>query len=537
MLGIRRIFLVLSLAAIALMCGSLPDFAIRPPEDIPMPGGTLHVRDFSDSFNPDLDPAAGACVFITEQIFDGLVRLDNNLIPSPALAEYWIPEDGKNYVFFLRKGVKFHNGREMTSQDVKFSFERLIRRETNSPFREYLISKIVGAKEFAEGKAEDVSGFKAPEKYIFEIQWQRPSVSALYLLSMSFCKILPREVVLSEGKNFFWKPVGTGAFRFDSWVRSPKLDIVGVRLERNNAYFGKKPYLDALEFTPYYTVDHFVEKEIEIIPFISERLARAGCQVKDGGPQSLTFLLMSCHIPPLDRPSLRKALAYGIDKEKLAQAVQVGEFVRRATNNFIPAQWPGFFPLDDTNAHNPERSRQILEEHGFSLEKRFPELVLFLPAPKNEVNLKFAAELENELDKLGIPLTVKYYQSLRDVKDVRKPFLVKVDWTMDFPDAESILLPLFQSQSEINLSNHRYSSARLDKMLDEADMERSSNGRTESFRQMEKVLLEDLPAIPVYSSEQRIALQPYVRGVKMPALGFSYLDVKDIWLDKKEQKQ
>jgi ABC-type transport system substrate-binding protein len=309
----------------------------------------------------------------------------------------------------------------------------------------------------------------------------------------------------------------------------------GVRLERNSAYFGKKAYLDALEFSPYYTEDQFVKKEIEVMPFLSERLARAGCQVLDGGLQNITFLMMSCHIPPLDRPSVRKALAYGIDKEKLAQAVQGGEFIRRTTNNFIPVQWPGFFPLDDAYNFSPEKARQILEEQGFFTEKDFPELVLFLPLPKNVAQLKFADELERQLDKVGISVTAKYFQSLRDVKNIRQPFLMKVDWAMDLPDPESIIMPLFQSRSEINRGNHRYASARLDKLLEEAEMERSLSRRTELFRQMEQVLVEDLPALPVYSSEQRIALQPYVRGVKMPPLGFSYLDAKEIWLNKKEQ--
>lgn len=535
--GRSQIFFALFILSIILILGVLPDFAVKPAEDVPKPGGTIRVRDFSDSFLPNLDPAKGTCVFVTEQIFDGLVKLDNNLIPSPALAEYWIPEEGNNYIFFLRKGVKFHDGRELTSRDVKFSFERLIQRETNSPFREYFLSNIVGAQEFADGKAEEVGGFKTPDKYIFEIQCRSPYVSVLYLLSMSFCKILPRDLVLDQGKNFFWKPVGTGAFKFDSFVRTPQLVEAGVRLERNSAYFGKKAYLDALEYSPYYTEDQFVKKEIDVMPFLSERLARAGCQVLDGGLQNITFLMMSCHIPPLDRPSVRKALAYGIDKEKLAQAVQGGEFIRRTTNNFIPVQWPGFFPLDDAYKFSPEKARQMLEEQGFFTEKDFPDLFLFLPLPKNVAQSKFADELERQLDKIGISMTVRYFPSLRDVKDIRQPFLMKVDWAMDLPDPESIITPLFRSRSEINRSNLRYASERLDKLLEEAGMERSLSRRTELFRQMEQVLVEDLPALPVYSSGQRVALQPYVRGVKIAPLGFPYLDAKEIWLNKKEQQQ
>lgn len=542
MISRKRIFFAAFLFVIVFLAASRADLALKSSQDIPKPGGTLHVRDFSDAFKPNFDPASGVCAFVTEQIFDGLVKLGDDLIPAPALAEYWTPsEDGKKHVFYLRRGVRFHDGKEVTSQDVKFSLERLIAKETQSPYREYFTTKVVGAQEFWEGKAADVSGFRTPDKYVFEIEWRNPFAAALYLLGMSYCKVLPRDLVISQGKNFFLNPVGTGAFKFDSWVRSPKLDILGVRLERNDAYFDKKAYLEAVEFSPSYTEDHFVDKEIEVMPFLSERLARAGCQVKDGGPQNISFLMMSCQIPPLDRPSIRKALAYAIDREKLALAVQAGEFIRRTTNNYIPPQWPGFFPLDDAYNYNPEKAWQVLNEQGFFTDKKFPELVLFLPAPgpvpRSDAHLKFAAELESQLDKLGIALTVKYYRTLRDVKDARRPFLMKVDWSMDFPDPESIILPLFQSRSEINLGNHKYVSPQLDALLEEAERERSWDRRTALFRRMERILVDEMPAIPLFTNVQRIALQPYVRGAKMPAWGISYLNAKEIWLDNKEPQQ
>jgi ABC-type transport system substrate-binding protein len=530
----RSILPLLFLAAAAVLIASLPETG--QPQDVPRPGGILHVRDFSASFKPDLDPAVGSNVFVTEQIFDGLVRLDNELIPSPALAKSWMRgEDGKSHVFYLREGVKFHDGKDMTSQDVKFSFERLIKRETNSPFREYFISKVVGAKEFAEGKAADVAGFKAVDKLTFEIQWLNPNAAALYLLSMSYCKVLPKENVLAGGNGFFWKPVGTGPFKFDSWLRTPRLVEAGVSLVRNGAYFGDKTAaLDGLEVSPFFTTDQFADKEIEVMPFVSDRLAKAGCQIVDGGLQNITFLLLSCAVSPLDRPSVRKALAFGIDKDKLAQAVQGGAFNRRTTNNYIPSQWPGFYPLDTAYNFTPEKARMILSEQGYFSGKVFPELSLYLPLPRNETHFALAAALGDQLDKLGISVNRKFYQSLSEMRDARQPFLVLVDWAMDFPDPETIIRPLFQSAATINLANGRYSSALLDKLLADADREKSGERRNDLFRQMEKALVEDLPAIPLFANEQRIAVQPYVHGLKVPPLGFNYLDAKAIWMDKRE---
>jgi len=529
--GLHLLFTILALALFL----ALPDFAIRNTQEVPKNGGTLHVKAFGDVFKPNLDPTSGSWIFITEQIFDGLVRLDYNLDIIPSLAEYWRPSgDGRIYTFYLRKGVRFHDGRQMTSQDVKFSFERLIHKETNSPYYELLASKVEGAPEFREGKATEVSGFKAPDKYVFEIHWNNPYVSALSLLSMSFCKVVPRDLVMRQGNDFFWKPIGTGAFKFESWLRSPKLEIVGVRLERNGDYFGRKSYLDAIEFSPYYTVDHFVDREIEMIPFVSDRLAASGGQVLQGGPYNVTCLMMSCRIPPLDRLPIRKALAYGIDKDRLVQALADGEAIRQPTYNYIPPRLPGFFPIYDAQNYDLEKAARILEEQGFAPEKKFPELTLFLPSPRNDFNLKFSRDLENQLEKLDIPLNIKYYKSLTELREFKKPFLAAIRVMMDFPDAENIVRPLYYSATDSSGTWYGYDNPGLDKLFQEAEVERSRARRVELFRKMEKILGEDLPAIPLYSEERRIAVQPYVRGLKVPALGFDYVDAKDIWLVKKE---
>jgi len=517
---------------------TLPNFGLKNSQETPRSGGTLRVKAFENNFYPDLDPASGAWVFITEQIFDGLVKLDYNLDIMPWLAEYWkASEDGKKYTFYLRRGVRFHHGREMTSQDVKFSLERLIRKETNSPYSELLTSKVVGADEFREGKADEVSGFKIPGNYIFEIQWKNPYLSALYplyLLSMGFCKVLPEDLVKTQGQSFFWKPIGSGAFRFESWLRSSRLEIVGARLERNNDYFGKKAYLDFLEFSPFFTEGNFLSRELEIIPFSSGRLAASGCQVVEGSPFNISFLMMNCLIPPLDRLPVRKALAFGIDKEKLAKAISENEIVRRVTNNYIPPRLPGFFPLDEAQGYDLDKARRILEEQGFSPERKFPELTLFLPFPRNDLHQRFARELENQLEPLGISLDVRYYRSLDEIKDHRRPFLVQLTWAMDFPDAENVIRGVFSSSSTVNRICLGYDNPGLDGLLAASDVERSRIRRIDLFRKIQEILREDLPSIPLYIDEERLAIQSYVRGVKIPSLGFQYMDAKDIWLVKRE---
>ncbi len=498
---------------------------------MPLRGGTLRVKAFTDHFWPRLDPARDPQTFIMEQIYDGLVRLDQDLNVLSSLAESWvISEDGKKCVFYLRKGVRFHHGKELDADDVKFSLERLVNKKTVGGFYQYFTSKVVGAQEYYEGKAQDIQGFRVRDKYTFEIQWLSPYVSALYLLSMNFCKIVPRDLVVDQGNDFFFRPSGTGPFKFAYWLRGPKLDIVGVRLERNKDYFGKKPYLEALEFSPYYTLDHFLEKQIDIIPYISERLSEMDCQVLENDTFSTSFLGMSCHIPPLDRPSVRKAISLGIDKKEVVKAAFRFDTVPQVTNNFIPAKLRGFFPADNEGKFDAEEARAVLRQEGYFEGNAFPDLNIFFPQPRQDEDVKVYRVLRDELATLGIKVRMKYYRSWRDLRSSTEPYLVMIGWIMDYPDPENIVLPMFSSSSMVNLNLLRYSSPRVDELIRKTEVERSWTARIALFHRIEDILYADIPAIPLFSRQQRLALQPYVRGAKIPPLGFLYLDAKEIWL-------
>ncbi len=502
-------------------------------EDRPRTGGTLRIKPFASGLDTRLDPALPGHVFVFEQIYDGLVRLDNNLNIVPALAEYWvISEDGRKYTFQLRRGVKFHHGAEVTADDVKFSLERLLTPKSDATFRQYFLPRIVGAQDFFEGRADGVAGFVVKDKSTFEIHWKNPYVSGLYLLCMSFCKILPRDLVLSQGDDFFLKPQGTGPFKFAYWIRDPKLNIVGIRMDRNEDYFGRKAYLDGVEFSPHFTEDQFRSQDVHIFPCLSDRLSKPPYQVVEDGSFDVSFIAFSCRIPPLDDARIRRALTLAIDKNRLAAAATGSYYLPLVTNNIIPVKIPGFFPIDDRDGYDPKRARSLLDEAGIDIARDLPVLTVAQARTQREDRKRMSREIKDQLEALGIRVEFQTVSDWASVQRIETPYLLFFDWNTDFPDPENIIQPLFESKAIANQWMIGYFNAEVDRLLEKAQVEPSSARRTELFRDIERILLEERPVLPLFSIRRRVSIQPFVRNVKLPPLGLQFLSAKDVWLER-----
>lgn len=500
-------------------------------KEAPRPGGTFRIKGYYTTFNQTFDPAGPSHYFITEQLFDGLVRFDNRFNPIPALAEYWmISPDGTRITFHLRRGVRFHNGRELTAADVKYSLERLIQDRPGNTVARLFAGKVIGAEEYRAGQAAEVAGFRVVDPLTFEIRWQRPYVAGLYLLGMYACKVLPRDLVESQGRGFFYKPVGTGPFKFAEWIRGPQLEILGVRLERNADYFEGPPYLSALEYSPHFTEEQFESGDVHLVSVTSERMLHQGFRILENSTLKSYFLAFSCDIAPLDRPEVRRALALGLDKARLAAAADTPGTLHQVMDNYVPPVLPGFFPktagpFTDTDAAKLLLDR-LLPEGG----RKALTLTLLCDGPRTEETGGFARELGRELAALEIKLDVRYLRRPEDARAVRVPYLKFLAYTMDFPDPENIIVPLFYSGSPANALGSRYEDPRLDGLLERSAAESSWEKRTSLFREIEKTLSEAVPAVPLFVERIRIAIQPRVRGLELPAMGFISLDMKNIWL-------
>ena len=311
--------LISAVAALALLAAAPLALA-----DAPKQGGAATI-----TFNNDLttlDPQVGydwQNWSVIKSIFDGL--MDNKPGTTdlePDLAEsYTVSDDGLTYTFKLRDGVKFHNGRVMTSADVKYSFERAVNPATQSPGGGYF-SMIGGYDDVAGGKVGTLSGIETPDDTTVVFKLSRPDATFLHLMAINFGYIVPKEEVEKAGADWGKKPVGTGAFKFVEWVSGQN-----IKLERNKDYFrAGVPYLDNITFEfgqdPTVSVLRLKKGEIDILGDgippaqfteimgdpTNKDLRAAGNQLHTG------YVTMNVTQPPFDNLKVRQAVNMAINK-------------------------------------------------------------------------------------------------------------------------------------------------------------------------------------------------------------------------------
>ena len=499
-------------------------------------GGTYR-RPLSN--NPStLDPALIADIYgftVSQQLFDGLVQYDGSLTIVPALAQSWKgSRDGMQWAFYLRKGVKFHNGREMTAQDVVYSFTRILDPKTGSKAAEVFL-KVKGAKEFVEGRTNTVEGLRALDRYTIEIELVEASAPFVASLAMGYIKIVPREVVEESGATFGVRPVGTGPFKFVSWKPGEHI-ILGA----NKEYWGEGPFLDRLEYRIYpgaamsKMFSSFENGELEDTFIPSEALE----SVQSGKPYQFVrrptlgtrFLGVNTSRGPLSNPMVRQALCFGIDREALVREIHKNRY--KTAQGLLPPGTYGYDPDFRPFPFDPERARALLTKAGYPGGRGLPVLQLWSSVRPPDIEREHEA-IKKYLADVGIPLELQYHTnwpSFNAQVYEGKYDLFRYSWTADVPEPDNFLYRLFHSQSRNNMT--RFRSNRVDRLLNLARAEQDYRARLDLYRQAEKLIIEDAPIIPLSHLSYDRLFQPYVRSIEVNALGDPYIPMRKIWLAK-----
>ena len=350
--------------------------------------------NFALAGNPDtLDPqkTSGTLTFQTiKSLYDTLAEPDINGKIVPALAEKWeVSDDALVWTFHLRKDVVFHNGDKLTSKDVKATLERVMNAATASP----------KAKEFSS-----IAAIETPDDLTVILKLSQPYSPLLATLASGWASILPKSLI-DAGHDFGTKPVGTGPFVLQDWVRDSR-----IALKKNDHY-----WMDGLPKLETVTMHIIPERAVTIQGLLSGQVDVAYIIDKDDLPmleassdvkveKSLTAMIlvmsMNCSNPVLQDVRVRQAINHAIDKQQVLDVAYGGG---RPIGTFMDYDNAYYKDFTDLYPYDPAKAKALLAEAGVG-----PETTLELFLPQNyELHVKAGEMYQDMLSKVGLNVKIK----------------------------------------------------------------------------------------------------------------------------------
>lgn len=473
-----------------------------------------------------LDPASAKRtenIWAVNQMFNGLVQLDDNLQVIPCIAKSWeISDSGKTYTFHLRTDVFFHDhpqfpegkGRKVVAQDFVLSLFRLMDMDEEQSAK-YLFSNV------ARDDRSDNLGFTAPDDSTFVIYLSQPFPPFLNILTMQYCSVIPNEIVEHFGPDFRTNPVGTGPFVYKAWEEGVRLVLV-----KNENYFEKDgdsrlPYLDGI------TVNFIKDKQNAFIDFEkgdADMLSGADMVNidliidKDGKLKKeyegkfkmqtgsylktdyLGFLVdMDSAIvkkSPLRIKEVREAIGYAIDREKIVKHLR-NSIGSAATQGFVPKGMPSFDASLQGFTYNPERSRELLAKAGFPGGKGLEEITLNI----TEQYLDLSQFIEHELEEVGIPVKIFLNRPIVQIELIAnaKVNFFRKSWVADYADAENFFACFYSNNFSPKGPNYtHFKNKEFDRLFEQSLQEPNDARRFELYKQIDKILIAEAPMVPLF---------------------------------------
>jgi peptide/nickel transport system substrate-binding protein/oligopeptide transport system substrate-binding protein len=499
----------------------------------PAPDGEQLFRFRLREDPPTLDPALSTdnlSEAVVMNVFRGLVFMDpETLRVRPSIASSWtISEDRLRYVFSLRDDVRFHNGRGVTADDVRYSFERLLREETSSP-RRFVLEPVAGATAFTEGKSDTIAGLEVIDERTVALRLSKPFAPFLGMLTMAAAALVPREVYDDPDAGYLRAPVGCGPFRVTRWEQSnfielrafdeyfegrPQLDRVLVRIIENRES-ALQEYraggLDSLDEAPgpdAGAVHAELQDEILRYPYIATG-----------------YIGFNTALPPFrDNATLRKAFNYAVDKTYLWEVLMPGG--NTPARGIIPPGIPGHDADLPGYPHDPERARRLLAEAGYPGGEGLPEVTLWVNT--SEDNRRIAQQIQADLRVVGVALKIRevdwgsYLQAVTGTTEQPgEAQMFRFGWFLDYPDADAILRLTLHSANIGPLGNFfRYDNPEFDRLVDEALVLTDPDARAALYREAERMaVMEDAVWLFLNYFQSATLFKPHVRGIVPTPLG------------------
>ena len=470
----------------------------------------------------NLDPRVGTDAMserIGGLLFDALVTKDEHFAMQPWLALSWEEPDeraGRNFwVFHLRDGVHFHDGRPLGAADAAWTINSLVNGS--------LLSSKAGA--FA-----NVSGAEARNRLTLIVRMKHPDASLLFNLSDGLFGVVPN----GADKEFGQKPVGSGPFRFVSQQQDNE-----VVIERSAGYWAGAAKLDRVRFT---VVPDAVTVALELqrgsVDIASNQLTldlvhalagRPGIGVERGPGSPVMYLNFNTTRGPLADAQVRQAVACAIDRAAIVHAVWRDQARLAAT--LLPQQhWAaapaGALPRCDGDL---DRARALLETAGYHADSMGQRLHLEMKISTDETTRLLAEILQQQLAGAGIALTLRASEFGTFYGDVTSGRfeLYALRWIGSNEDPDIFHYAFGSDRFPPKGGNRgRYRNSRVDELLTTAALEENRERRRDDYVAVQQILAHDVPALPLWYPDNQVVHTIRVQGI-VPRTDGSFAFLRD----------
>lgn len=475
-----------------------------------------------------LDPAFSRTLqdnSVCNQLFNGLVQLDDKLNILPCIAKRWvISDDGKTYTFYLRNDVYFHkhkrfgkdSTRTVVANDFTYSLNRLRDEKLAAP-GSWVLNK--------------VDDFKAINDTIFKISLKQPFPAFIGLLTMKYCSVVPKEIVDYYGTEFRANPIGTGPFKFKRWEENIKLVF-----RKNENYFETDEYGNSLPYLEAIALTFLPDKQSEFLQFAQgnidylqgldasykDELLTADGKLRDSytntvnmatGPylnsEYLGFYLDS-ETPEIQSKLIRKAVNYGFDRKKMMIYLRNG-IGNPANGGFIPLGLPGYNKSIGFT-YQPKKAKalvsQFKEESGITN----PEITLVTSSNY----LSFCEFIQRELEKAGLKINVNVMPeaTLRSARTEGKVDMFRSSWVADYMDAENYLSIFYSENFTPKGSNYfHFKNKTVDSLYNVAFNISDIDERKHLYTTIDSIAMENAIMVPLFYDEVVRFTRKNVKGL------------------------
>ncbi|MFC1873458.1 ABC transporter substrate-binding protein [Chloroflexota bacterium] len=480
-----------------------------------------------------LDPAVATEMtshqYIT-QIFSGLVCLDENLEPAPDIARKWeVSNGGMTYTFYLRKDARFQDGREITAEDVKYSWERACNPTTSSQTAATYLGDIVGVEVVLVGESEEISGLKILDDRTLEVTIDTPKSYFLSKLTYSTALVVDKNNVAS-GEDWWRQPNGSGPFKLQQWQEN-NLFV----LERNELYYGEQAKVSAVLFRLWGGVpmNMYETGSIDVTSVSTSYIDRV---TDPSGPfyQQLTvapelsfyYIDFNYSEPPFDDVNIRRAFCKVIDKDKITSLMFRN--MLETADGILPVGIPGYNQTLSGLSYDVAEAKALIAASSYESVDNLPPIIITTTGWGAAVSRELEAIIYEWRQNLGVEVTVRQLEPQRFFYHLNqeKDQMVYTSWIADYPHPQNFLDVLFRSGADNNHGD--YSNPEVDDLLDRGGIEQDRERSFALYQQAEQKLVDDAACLPLWFGQSYTLVKPYVKGYEPNPQGIIMLNKVEV---------